>query len=91
MDETTLGRTLRAMGYRKLSARPRHHAQDPEAVAAFKKTFPASSRPLKMYGPPPVCKRFRFDGLKRSASMYPAFVRDRRSLATMGSRAPWSS
>ncbi len=26
MDEMTLGRTLRAMGYRKLSARPRHHA-----------------------------------------------------------------
>ena len=32
------------MGYRKLSARPRHHAQDPEAAAAFKKTFPTSSR-----------------------------------------------
>ena len=26
---------------------------------------------FKMYGPPPVRKRFRFDGLKRSASMYP--------------------
>lgn len=44
-----------------------------------------------MYGPPPVRKRFRFDGLKQPASMYPAFVRDRRSLATMGSRASWSS
>ncbi len=48
MDETTLGRTLgrtlRAMGYRKLSARPRHHAQDPEAAAAFKKTFPTWSQ-----------------------------------------------
>jgi len=44
MDETTLGRTLRAMGYRKLSARPRHHAQDPEAGAAFKKTFLTSSQ-----------------------------------------------
>ena len=38
LDETTVGRTLRAMGYRKLTARPRHHAQDPEAQAAFKKT-----------------------------------------------------
>ena len=28
---------LRALGYRKLSARPRHHAQDVEAVEAFKK------------------------------------------------------
>ena len=36
----TLSRELRALGYRKLSARPRHHAQDPEAIPAFKKTFP---------------------------------------------------
>jgi transposase len=34
----TLSRELRALGYRKLSARPRHYAQDPEAMAAFKKT-----------------------------------------------------
>jgi transposase len=40
MDETTLSRTLRALGYRKLSARPRHYAQDPEDAAAFKKTSP---------------------------------------------------
>jgi len=33
----TLGREVRTMGYRKLSARPRHHAQDPEAAQAFKK------------------------------------------------------
>ncbi len=26
IGETALGRTLRQMGYRKLSARPRHHA-----------------------------------------------------------------
>ncbi len=42
--ETTVGRTLCAMGYRKLSARPRHHAQDPEAMAAFKKTSPTEWR-----------------------------------------------
>jgi transposase len=34
----TLSRELRAMGYRKLSARPRHHAQTEGAVEAFKKT-----------------------------------------------------
>jgi transposase len=34
----TLSRTLRAMGYRKLSARPKHHAQAEGAVEAFKKT-----------------------------------------------------
>ena len=36
----TLGRELRAMGYRKLSARPRHHAQAVGAVEDFKKTSP---------------------------------------------------
>ena len=30
------------MGYRKLSARPRHHAQDEQAAADFKKTSPPS-------------------------------------------------
>jgi len=33
----TVGRELRALGFRKLSARPRHYAQDPEAAEAFKK------------------------------------------------------
>jgi transposase len=36
----TLSRELRAMGLRKLSARPKHHAQGPGAIEAFKKTFP---------------------------------------------------
>jgi hypothetical protein len=40
VSETTLGRELRALGYRKLSARPRHHARSDPAVAAFKKTSP---------------------------------------------------
>ena len=33
----TLSRELRGMGYRKLSARPRHHAQAPGAIEDFKK------------------------------------------------------
>ena len=37
-----VGREVRAMNYRKLSARPRHHAKNEAAVAAFKKT----SRPV---------------------------------------------
>jgi transposase len=37
----TLSRELRAMGYRKLTARPRHHAQDVDAIPAFKKTSPS--------------------------------------------------
>ena len=36
----TLSRELRAMGYRKLSARPRHHAQAEGVVEAFKKASP---------------------------------------------------
>src|ERR1700690_3483171 len=34
----TLSRELRAMGYRKLSARPRHHAQAAGAIEDFKKS-----------------------------------------------------
>jgi transposase len=37
ISEQTLSRYLREMGYRKLSARPRHHAQNREAIAEFKK------------------------------------------------------
>ena len=36
----TLSRELRAMGYRILSARPRHHAQAEGAIADFKKSCP---------------------------------------------------
>ena len=36
----TLSRELRAMGYRKLSARPRHHAQADGAIENFKKASP---------------------------------------------------
>ena len=38
VSEQTLSRELRAMGYRKLSARPRHHAQAEGAIEDFKKT-----------------------------------------------------
>ena len=34
----TLSRELRAMGYRKRSARPRHHAQAEGAIEDFKKS-----------------------------------------------------
>lgn len=44
ISEQTLSRYLRAMGYRKLSARPRHHAQNAAAVADFKKTSPHAWR-----------------------------------------------
>lgn len=38
VSEQTLSRTLRTMGYRKLSARPRHYAQKEGEIEAFKKT-----------------------------------------------------
>src|ERR1700737_671757 len=44
ISKPTLSRELRHMGFRKLSARPRHHAQDEEAAVAFKKTFSPSWR-----------------------------------------------
>jgi putative transposase len=44
VSETTVGRELRAMGFRKLTARPRHYAQDPETIEAFKKTSPPAWR-----------------------------------------------
>src|SRR5205085_6002478 len=40
----SLSRELRAMNYRKLSARPRHHAKSEAAVAAFKTTSPPAWR-----------------------------------------------
>src|SRR5262249_3177175 len=43
----TLSRELRAMGYRKLSARPRHHAQAEGAIGDFKKTSPRAWRQLR--------------------------------------------
>lgn len=38
VSKQTLSRDLRAMGYRKLTARPRHHAQGADAIDVFKKT-----------------------------------------------------
>ena len=44
VEETTVGRALRDMGYRKITARPRHHAQNEYAVEDFKKASPPSWR-----------------------------------------------
>jgi transposase len=42
LSEQTMSRELRAMNYRKLTARPRHHAQAEGAIEAFKKTSPSA-------------------------------------------------
>jgi len=52
----TLSREIRAMGYRKLSARPRHHAQTAGAVENFKKVCPPTwtRSPARRTLPPPT-------------------------------------
>ena len=44
VDETTVGRALRALGFAKLSARPRHYAQNEREMEAFQKACPSSWR-----------------------------------------------
>ena len=46
VSRQTLGRELHALGYVKLSARPRHHSQDVEAMDTFKKTSPPAWQKL---------------------------------------------
>jgi transposase len=47
ISKQTLSRELRALGDRKLSARPRHHAKSEAAVSAFEKTSPPVWRSLR--------------------------------------------
>jgi len=44
LSKSSMSREVRALGYRKLSARPRHHAQAEGAIEAFKKTSPPAWR-----------------------------------------------
>jgi transposase len=44
LSEATVGRELRALGFRKISARPRHYAQNELAIDDFKKTSPPGWR-----------------------------------------------
>src|SRR3954449_1800802 len=39
-DERTIGKLLQRLGFRHISARPRHLGQDPAAIEEFKKTLP---------------------------------------------------
>ena len=50
LDETTVGRELKKLGYVKLTARPRHHAQNEFAMEAFKK---GASQPRWQRSKPP--------------------------------------
>ena len=61
VSRQTLSRELRAMGYRKLSARPRHHAQAAGAIENFKNVWPA-----------PSARGLSSLAANQSASTYPA-------------------
>ena len=76
----TLSRELRAMGFRKLSARPRHHAQDEYAVEAFKKSSPPSWRTSRGTRP-------RVQGYRSGSRTKPVSARRTRSRGTRP-RAP---
>jgi len=51
VDETTIGRELKALGFAKLSARPRHYAQNDGDLESFKKTSPPRWQPSKAGSP----------------------------------------
>jgi transposase len=77
ISKQTLSRELRTLGYRKLSARPRHHAKNDAAVAVFKNVWPAPSAS--------GFKRGDLTGLRQR-------IRSRGCApAKMEFRAPWSS
>ncbi len=55
LDETTVSREVRKLGFRKLTARPQHYAQSERAIADFKKLSRPNwrrSKPSSRLGPP---------------------------------------
>jgi transposase len=66
ISKQTLSRELRAMNYRKLSVRPRHHAKNEAAVAAFKTTSPPAWR--RSREPRPAASRSRSGSPMRQGS-----------------------
>jgi hypothetical protein len=44
LSQQTMSRVLRSMNYRRLTARPRHHAQAEGAIEDFKKVTPRAWR-----------------------------------------------
>src|SRR3982750_3481116 len=96
ISKQTLSRELRAMNYRKLSARPRHHAKSEAAVAAFKKTSPPVWR---RSGRPSAASRSRSGSPMRRGSARrtrsrdagPNAARARQPRRTKGPPRPTSS
>jgi len=44
LDEVSIGRVLKELGFAHVSPRPQHPKQNPQAIEAFKKTFPRGWR-----------------------------------------------
>ena len=68
LSETTMSRELRAMSYRKLSARPRHHAQADRAIEELKKLPRALGRNRAGKGRRPARHR---DLVRRRSARWP--------------------
>ena len=82
----TLSRQLRAMGYRKLSARPRHYAQAAGAIEDFKKAFP---RAWKRSGARRTSSAARVQALPK-ISEPPRLISSARSVPRTARARPWS-
>lgn len=55
LNETTVGRELKSLGFRKVSARRRHYAQNELAIEDFKKTsLPSWRRPVPGFRSAPI-------------------------------------
>jgi len=50
--ERTIGKLLRRLGFRHISARPRHLGQDPARIEGFKKTLPSRRARSRQSSPP---------------------------------------
>ncbi len=51
LDQRTVSRELKAMGFARMTMRPRHHAQEPGVIEDFKKNSPSWSRGLAKHSP----------------------------------------
>jgi hypothetical protein len=49
LSESGMSRIVRGLGFAKLSARPRHHAQNEYAIEDFKKTWPCLKMVLFLF------------------------------------------
>ena len=68
LGRQTLGRERRRIGFRKLSARPRDHAQDPDALEAFESAWPAELAAIRTHLPEGVAIELWWQGLPRTRS-----------------------